>query len=65
MPGIHFDKVKFDELADDFLADYRINKKKSLRRAQASLAHLDKFFSGIRATEINTAKVKKYVELRF
>jgi hypothetical protein len=28
LPGIHFEKVRFDELAEGFLADYRINQKK-------------------------------------
>ena len=27
VPGIYFDKVKFDELAEDFLADYRMAKR--------------------------------------
>ena len=30
LPGIYFDRVRFDELARDFLADYKINQKKSL-----------------------------------
>jgi len=64
MPGILFEKIKYNELADDFLTDYRINKKKSIRRAEASLAHLKDFFDGSRTTEITTAKVKKYIEHR-
>ena len=32
LPGIYFDRVKFEELKDDLLADYRINQKKSLAR---------------------------------
>ena len=27
LPGIYFDRVKFDELAEGFLRDYRINQK--------------------------------------
>jgi hypothetical protein len=34
LPGIYFDRVRFDELAEDFLTDYRINRKKSLVRAE-------------------------------
>jgi hypothetical protein len=34
IPGVHFDKVKFNDLTDDFLADYRINGRKSLKRDQ-------------------------------
>ena len=26
LPGIYFDKVRFDELAKDFLSDYKINQ---------------------------------------
>lgn len=28
IPGIYFKKVTFDELTQDFLRDYRVNKKK-------------------------------------
>ena len=37
IPGVHFEKVTFDELAEDFLRDYRINQKKSLARAERSV----------------------------
>ena len=30
LPGIYFDKVRFDELAEDFLSDYKINNKNIL-----------------------------------
>jgi hypothetical protein len=36
IPGIHFDKVKFDGLSDNFLTDYRINGRKSIARAERS-----------------------------
>jgi hypothetical protein len=52
LPGIYFEKVKFDELAEDFLTDYRINKKKSLKRAENSVGHLKKVFEGIRVVDI-------------
>ncbi|MDB4442587.1 site-specific integrase [bacterium] len=61
LPGIHFDKVTFDELAEDFLTDYRINQKKSLGRAQYSVNHLRKTFEGMRVTNITTTRVNKYV----
>ena len=34
IPGIHFDELRFNDFADGFLADYRINEKKSLQRAE-------------------------------
>ena len=46
LPGICFDRVRYDELAKDFLADYRINQLKSIRRAKLSVRHLGKYFKG-------------------
>ena len=64
VPGIHFDKVKYDDLSADFLTDYRINLKKSLERAEISATHLKKFFDGYRVPEITTSKISAYVEKR-
>jgi integrase len=64
LPGIYFDKVKFDELADDFLADYRINQKKSLVRAVRSVNHLKQMFEGLRVIDITTTRIREYIEDR-
>jgi integrase len=64
LPGIYFDKVKFDELAEDLLQDYRINKKKSLKRAENSVDHLKKTFEGMRAVDITTPRIRGYIEDR-
>jgi integrase len=64
LPGVYFDKVTFDELAEDFLTDYRINGKDSLSKAERSVKYLGKTFGGIKAVNITTAKVKAYVESR-
>ena len=64
LPGIYFDKVRFDELAEGFLRDYRINQKKSLARAEHSLNHLKEYFEGYRITDITTPKIEAYVESR-
>ena len=64
LPGIYFDRVRFDELAEGFLRDYRINQKKSLARAEHSLNHLKEYFEGMRATEITTPKIEAYIEGR-
>jgi len=63
-PGIHFEKVSFDELKKNFLRDYRINQKKSLVRAERSAYHLESFFEGTRATEITTPAIDQYIEMR-
>jgi len=61
LPGIYFDKVRFDELAEDFLTDYRINQKKSLERAGHSLKHLRRAFEGVRVSDITTPRIQGYI----
>jgi integrase len=64
LPGIYFDKVRFDELAEDFLRDYQLNCKKSLQRAEISIKLLREAFGGRRVTDITTPAIQKYVEDR-
>ena len=51
LPGIYFDRVPFNELAEDFLTDYRINAKDTLSKAERSVKYLKQFFGGMKATE--------------
>jgi hypothetical protein len=62
-PGIHFDKVKFEELAEDFLRDYRLNNK-TVKRAEQAMAWLGKFFEGYRVTAITTPLIEAFIEDR-
>jgi len=64
IPGVYFDKIKFDELSKDFLTDYRINQKKSLVRAKKSVEHLKEVFEGLRVTDITTPRIKAYIDKR-
>lgn len=64
LPGIYFDKVRFDELAEALLQDYRINGRKSLNRVEASLDHLKPTFEGIRIPQITTPRINAYIEAR-
>ncbi len=64
LPGIHFEKVKFDDSAKDFLTDFRINKKRTVNRATCLVDHLKETFEGMRVIEITTASVKAYIEKR-
>jgi integrase len=64
LPGICFDKIRFDELADDFITDYRINKRKSLDKADRCVKYLKKAFGGLKVTQINTASIKTYIDER-
>ncbi len=64
LPGIFFDKVRFDDLASDFLTDYRINARKSLVRAERSVGHLKRVFEGMRVVDITTPRINAYIEQR-
>jgi integrase len=64
LPGIYFDRVTFDELAEDFLRDYRINQRKSLARAERSTGHLKRYFEGYSAPNINSPRIGAYIESR-
>ncbi|HIJ75240.1 MAG TPA: site-specific integrase [Deltaproteobacteria bacterium] len=63
-PNIKLNRVKFDNLSEDFLSDYRINGKKSLNRAEISVAHLKAFFGNMLVIELDSSKVMKYIEHR-
>jgi integrase len=64
LPGVLFDKISFDEMADDLLTDYKVNKKKSIDRVEQAVEHLEKVFKGMKVVSINTAKINRYIEMR-
>jgi len=64
IPGILFDKVRFDELAEDLERDHEVNSRKSLSRTKICLHHLLKFFGGRRVTDITTADIERYIKFR-
>jgi integrase len=64
LPGVHFDKVTFDQLAEDFLRDYRINQRKSLKRAERSIQVLKSNFEGYRIPELTTPRINEFIEAR-
>jgi len=64
LPGVYFDRVKYEELEEDFLRDYRINQKKSLIRAKKSTDHLRGYFEGFKVSRITTSHIQNYIETR-
>jgi integrase len=59
------ERIRVEELAEDFLRDYRINGRKSLRDAKARWRlHLQPFFGNLRAVEISSDLVARYVDSR-
>jgi hypothetical protein len=59
--GLKAQKVRYEELAEDFLNDYKVNKKKSLERAEMSLKHLKGYFEGTKAIDISTDRIRAYI----
>lgn len=58
-------RVRVEELAEDFLRDYRINQKKSIDDAKARWElHLKPEFAHLRATAVTTAHLNNYVDKR-
>jgi integrase len=60
-PGLKLEKIRYEELAEDFLNDYRVNGKRSISRAERSLKHLKSFFEGVRAIDNTTARIRAYI----
>ena len=60
-PGLRVEKIRYEELAKDFLNDYRVNGKRSIERAEMSLKHLKKYFEGTRAIDITTDQIRNYI----
>jgi integrase len=60
-PGLKVEKIRFEELAQDFLNDYRVNGKRSISRAERSLKHLRAYFEGMRAIDITTDRIRAYI----
>ena len=64
IPRVYFDKVTFDELAEDMRTDYKVNGKKSLVRAERSVNHLKRHFGGRKANQISTPAINRYIQMR-
>jgi len=64
LPGIVYERIKFDVLAAGLLDDYRNNKRKSLARAERSIKALKKEFGNMRVTQISTDRIQEYIKKR-
>ncbi len=62
--GIRVERTKFEELADDLRTDYTVNKKKTLRRVNELLVHLEIAFRGCRAVEITSDRIQANIAQR-
>jgi hypothetical protein len=64
LPGIYFDRIRFEELAEDLVTDYEINNRRSIDRVELSISHLTNTFGGMKVTSIDTPSVKRYIQKR-
>jgi integrase len=65
LPGIQFDRITFDDLAKDFITDYRVNGLDTLNKAERSVRYLRAVFGGrAKAISISTDRIKAYTEKR-
>lgn len=63
--GTRVERVRVAELAEDFLRDYKINGRKSLDDAEARWQlHLKLAFGHLRASQVSTSLINKYVDDR-
>jgi len=62
--GPDAEKVTFDDLKQLVLTDYRVNGRKSGRRAKIAFTRLEEFFGLYRALEITPDRIKVYIEVR-
>ncbi|MBM9514718.1 tyrosine-type recombinase/integrase [Desulfogranum marinum] len=63
-PGVVYDKITFDQLAEGIIQDYKINGKKSLVRVEKSVEYLRGFFSRYKAVQVTTPMINEYVLCR-
>lgn len=62
--GPDVERTTFENLAQMLLDDYKMNARKSIRRATSSVKNLRKFFGFHRALEITSDRITAYVQWR-
>jgi integrase len=58
------EKITFEDLASDFLADFRLKGNRSVEWAEDRLAALRAFFGASRAVDINSTRLRTFAESR-
>jgi integrase len=60
-PGLRVERTTFDELAADYLNDYKIKDRKSLSKAKQCVKNLAKVFGGRKITNITSDAINAYI----
>ncbi len=63
-PAPEAQRATFEDLIQDLETEYRINGRRSLDNLLDRIAHLRRFFGQVRATNITTSEVQKYIVKR-
>jgi integrase len=63
LPGVYFDKVRFDELADAVVNDYVINNR-NVKTVKKRFKNLKVEFSNMRMVDITSPVIGRYIEKR-
>lgn len=64
LPSLYYDRIKFDGLADAYVSEYKVNDRKTLKKAERIGGKLKKEFAGMAATQITTREIRKYIDKR-
>ena len=64
LSNLYVKDTSFDELAQDYISDYKLNERRSLFRAEINVMHLKKHFKGFKANYIETPAIQKYISYR-
>ncbi len=64
LSGLRVKETTFDELAQDYINDYKLNERKSLFRAEINVMHLEKHFKDYKTTHIDTQAIQTYISHR-
>ncbi|RJR47707.1 MAG: site-specific integrase [Desulfobacteraceae bacterium] len=60
LPGVFFDRVKFEDLKDDLVSEYKLNGRKSLDSLEFRLQHLTEFFGKMKVPQV-ISRIDRYV----
>ena len=63
-PGIYYDKVKFDRIAELYLTNYKLKERKTLVKAERCARYLKEAFDGLSVTDITSDQVTSYIQER-
>src|SRR3989304_8557328 len=62
LPNFKAERTKWDDLAEDYLREYRITGLSSLRRAKQHVNNLRPYFRGMKAHDITSSHINQFID---